>query len=203
VRSTGSSPSFPQADPSGESPPPLPTYPTNAHAASSLDNKLFSFQGDSFHFSHVKSIYRFETGIKVTEFRDLRANPHYLLERQILSFRVKWSRMLAAGLNTQCPCPHPLQQQPQPHQPQPQPHHQQPQPPTQPHPHPHPHPFRPSQASLGLSFDPYDQMPLPARILATSAAANFPSVVNLVGDVFNAHYGFCTGGFFVATETIS
>lgn len=40
--------------------------------------------------------------------------------------------------------------------------------------------------SLGLSFDPYDHSPLPARILVTGAAANFPSVANLVGDVFNA-----------------
>lgn len=41
-------------------------------------------------------------------------------------------------------------------------------------------------ASLGLSFDPYDHSPLPARIISTGAAANFPSVSNLVGDVFNA-----------------
>lgn len=41
-------------------------------------------------------------------------------------------------------------------------------------------------SSLGLPFDPYDYMPLPVRILATGAATNFPSVANLVGDVFNA-----------------
>jgi xylulokinase len=41
-------------------------------------------------------------------------------------------------------------------------------------------------SSLGLPFDPYDSAPLPCRILATGAAANFPSVANLVGDVFNA-----------------
>ena len=41
-------------------------------------------------------------------------------------------------------------------------------------------------SSLGLSFDPYDHTPLPARILATGAAANFPSVANLVGDMFNS-----------------
>lgn len=40
--------------------------------------------------------------------------------------------------------------------------------------------------SLGLPFDPYDYSPLPARMLVTGAAANFPSVANLVGDVFNA-----------------
>ena len=43
-----------------------------------------------------------------------------------------------------------------------------------------------SLSSLGLSFDPYDHTPLPTRILATGAAANFPSVANLVGDIFNA-----------------
>jgi xylulokinase len=41
-------------------------------------------------------------------------------------------------------------------------------------------------SSLGLPFDPYDSTPLPARVIATGAAANFPSVANLVGDVFNA-----------------
>ncbi|THH00573.1 hypothetical protein EW026_g1991 [Hermanssonia centrifuga] len=38
----------------------------------------------------------------------------------------------------------------------------------------------------GLTFDPYDYNPLPSRVLATGAAANFPSVSNLVGDIFNA-----------------
>ena len=41
-------------------------------------------------------------------------------------------------------------------------------------------------SSLGLAFDPYDYTPLPGRILATGAATNFPSVANLVGDIFNA-----------------
>ena len=41
-------------------------------------------------------------------------------------------------------------------------------------------------SSLGLQFDPYDHTPLPSRILTTGAAANFPSVANLVGDIFNA-----------------
>jgi xylulokinase len=41
-------------------------------------------------------------------------------------------------------------------------------------------------SSLGLPFDPYDHIPLPSRILTTGAAANFPSVANLVGDIFNA-----------------
>ena len=46
--------------------------------------------------------------------------------------------------------------------------------------------FSNSLSSLGVPFDPYDYAPLPSRILATGAAANFPSVSNLVGDVFNA-----------------
>lgn len=40
--------------------------------------------------------------------------------------------------------------------------------------------------SLGLNFDPYSISPLPRRVIATGAAANFPSIVNLLGDVFNA-----------------
>ena len=131
----------------------------------SLDDKLFSFwhlQGDGFPFSHVKGIFRFETGVKVNEFRDLRANPRCLLESQMLSFRVKWSRMITTGLLGSArkggisPAP--------------------------------PLPGRSSSvlSSLGLPFDPYDHTPLPSRILATGAAANFPSVANLVGDIFNA-----------------
>ncbi|KAG9318826.1 hypothetical protein JVU11DRAFT_930 [Chiua virens] len=138
-----------------------------------LDDKLFSFwllQGDSYPLSHVKGIYRFETGIKVNEFRDLRANPRCLLESQVLSFRVRWSRMISTGVlgsnvnrnrgNVQTPGPGPspvVASAPS------------------------------SRAtSLGLPFDPYDYSPLPARMLVTGAAANFPSVANLVGDVFNA-----------------
>lgn len=131
----------------------------------SLDDKLFSFwllQGDSYPFARVKGIFRFETGIKVTEFRDLRANPRCLLESQILFFRVKWSQMLSTGVlgssrkTGVSPTP--------------------------------PLTGRTSNglSSLGVPFDPYDYTPLPSRILATGAAANFPSVSNLVGDVFNA-----------------
>ena len=143
---------------------------------SRLDDKLFSFwllQGDSYPLSHVKGIYRFETGIKVNEFRDLRANPRCLLESQILSFRVRWSRMIASGVlgsavgrsraaNSATPSPIVGQQKRVPAG--------QTTPPN----------------NLGLSFDPYDYNPLPSRILATGAAANFPSIANLVGDIFNA-----------------
>ncbi|KAF9484591.1 D-xylulose kinase [Pholiota conissans] len=132
-----------------------------------LDDKLFSFwhlQPDTYPFARVKGIYRFETGIKVTEFRDLRANPRCLLESQVLAFRVKWARMIATGVlgnprkSSISPTPPPLL------------------------------PGRSNSilSSLGLAFDPYDPTPLPARILATGAAANFPSVSNLVGDIFNA-----------------
>lgn len=140
-----------------------------------LDDKLFSFwflQGDGFPFAHVKGIFRFETGIKVNEFRDLRANPRCLLESQILSFRVRWSRISSTGvfgavagrggstLNSGSTSSPPTQIPP---------------------------PVTSSSAlSLGLTFDPYDYASLPSRILATGAAANFPSVVNIIGDIMNA-----------------
>jgi xylulokinase len=40
--------------------------------------------------------------------------------------------------------------------------------------------------SLGISFDPYDSSRLPKRIIAVGTAANFPSVVGLLADVFDA-----------------
>ncbi|THH15411.1 hypothetical protein EW146_g5050 [Bondarzewia mesenterica] len=150
-----------------------------------LDDKLFSFwllQGDSYPLSHVKGIFRFETGIKVNEFRDLRANPRCLVESQIISFRVRWSRMVATGVlggvtgrsrgsnfmaaatsSTASPGPGGSQSGRT------------------------STPIAPAAATaIGLSFDPYDYQSLPARILTTGAAINFPSVAALVGDVFNA-----------------
>ncbi|KAI0668172.1 actin-like ATPase domain-containing protein [Trametes maxima] len=139
-----------------------------------LDDKLFSFwllQGDTYPFAHVKGIYRFETGVKVNEFRDLRANPRCLLESQILSFRVRWSRTIPAGVFGTTPgrarnansTPSPISGAQQ---------------------------KRATGVNnsnnMGLPFDPYDYATLPARILATGAAANFPSIANLAGDVFNA-----------------
>ncbi|KDR71605.1 hypothetical protein GALMADRAFT_75013 [Galerina marginata CBS 339.88] len=130
-----------------------------------LDDKLFSFwhlQPDAYPYARVKGIFRFETGIKVNEFRDLRANPRCLLESQILSFRVKWSRMISTGVlgssrkTGVSPTP-PLSGR-----------------------------SSSGLSSLGLTFDPYDHVPLPTRVLATGAATNFPSMANLVGDVFNA-----------------
>ena len=46
-------------------------------------------------------------------------------------------------------------------------------------------PGTPSPNNMGLPFDPYDFIPLPGRIIATGAATNFPSIANLVGDIFN------------------
>ncbi|KAJ7626762.1 actin-like ATPase domain-containing protein [Mycena rosella] len=143
-----------------------------------LDDKLFAFwhlQGDAHPFAHVKGIYRFETGIKVTEFRDLRANPRCLLESQVLSLRVKYAKMLATGVLARAPTA----------------------PSTGATAHsntissiptrsPTHRPAPPVSSALGLAFDPYDPAPLPTRVLATGAAANFPAVANLVCDVFNA-----------------
>ena len=178
----------------------------------SLDDKLFSFwllQADSFPLSHVKGIYRFETGIKVNEFRDLRANPRCLLESQVLSFRVRWSRMISTGVlgssvnrsrgvNVQSGTPGsatflspsssssstpltslsslttlslPSSSSSIP---------------SNPSNLSNASTFNSRATTLGLSFDPYDYTPLPHRILVTGAAANFPSVANLVGDIFNA-----------------
>ncbi|KAJ7641793.1 hypothetical protein FB45DRAFT_361864 [Roridomyces roridus] len=153
-----------------------------------LDDKLFAFwhlQPDSHPFAHTKGIYRFETGIKVTEFRDLRANPRCLLESQVLSLRVKYARMRSTGvLASASPTPSlpatahgahaaallaksqavsSIPTRSATHRPPP-----------------------PVSAALGLAFDPYDAAPLPTRILATGAAANFPAMANLVCDVFNA-----------------
>ena len=126
-----------------------------------LDDKLFSFwvlQGEAFPFSHVKGIYRFENGIKVNEFRDLRANPRCLLESQVLSLRARFARMVSqTGLLY----------------------------PSRPTNKP-PSRAAPLAFSLGLSFDPYDSTHLPRRVFAVGAAAHFPSVVNLLGDVFDA-----------------
>jgi xylulokinase len=135
----------------------------------SLDDKLFSFwllQGDSFPLSHVKGIYRFETGVKVNEFRDLRANPRCLIESQVLSFRVRWSRMFATGVlgpaagrtgkSGMTSNPGASSQQAS------------------------------SLSSLGLPFDAYDSSTLPSKVIVTGAAVNCPAIANLAGDILNA-----------------
>jgi xylulokinase len=150
---------------------------------SSLDDKLFSFwllQGDSHPLSHVKGIFRFETGVKVNEFRDLRANPRCLVESQVLSFRVRWARMASTGAlgaavgrargnsslvtGSAAASPGPGQRTGTPAI----------------------GPLGTQSSGLGLSFDPYDSSSLPARILATGAAINFPAVASLVSELFNA-----------------
>lgn len=153
------------------------------HGTFSLDDKLFSFwllQGDSHPLSHVKGIFRFETGVKVNEFRDLRANPRCLVESQILSFRVRWARMTSTGAlgatvgrargnsslvtSSAAASPGPGQRTGTPAI----------------------GPLGTSSSGLGLTFDPYDSSTLPARILATGAAINFPAVASLVSELFNA-----------------
>jgi xylulokinase len=47
-------------------------------------------------------------------------------------------------------------------------------------------PLGASSPGSGLSFDPYDSSSLPARILSTGAAINFPAVASLVSELFNA-----------------
>jgi len=148
-----------------------------------LDDKLFSFwllQGDSHPLSHVKGIFRFETGVKVNEFRDLRANPRCLVESQVLSFRVRWARMAATGAlgatvgrargnsslvtSGSAASPGPGQRTGTPAI----------------------SPLGAPSSGLGISFDPYDSSSLPARILATGAAINFPAVASLASELFNA-----------------
>ena len=93
----------------------------------------------------------------MNEFRDLRANPRCLLESQILSFRARFARMVSqTGLS------YPARPTPRPSR------------------------ATPLAFSLGLSFDPYDSTHLPRRVFAVGAASHFPSVVNLLGDVFDA-----------------
>ncbi|KAG7085446.1 hypothetical protein E1B28_003007 [Marasmius oreades] len=139
-----------------------------------LDDKLFSYwhlQGDMYPLERVKGIYRFETGVKVQEFRDLRANPRCLVESQIISFRVRWGRMFATGVLHPNPSslgqsgnssPHPTQTANQ------------------------PLPTIIPSTSPYLPFYPTDRGPLPKRIISSGAAANFPAIANIVGDVFNA-----------------
>ncbi|KAH9995286.1 hypothetical protein BJV77DRAFT_991732 [Russula vinacea] len=138
-----------------------------------LDDKLFSFwllQGDSHPMSHVKGIFRFETGVKVNEFRDLRANPRCLVESQILSFRVRWARMTSTGAlgatvgrargnsslvtSSAAPSPGPGQRTGTPAIGQ----------------------LGTPLSGLGLSFDPYD----------SSSCDQFPAVASLVSELFNA-----------------
>jgi len=115
--------------------------------------------------------------VKVNEFRDLRANPRCLVESQVLSFRVRWARMTSTGAlgaavgrargssslvtSSAAASPGPGQRTGTPT-------------------------LGAPPSGLGLSFDPYDSSSLPARILTTGAAINFPAVASLVSELFNA-----------------
>ncbi|KAG8999838.1 hypothetical protein FRB94_005896 [Tulasnella sp. JGI-2019a] len=133
-----------------------------------LDDKLFSFfvlHNESPTSQSIrKGIYRIETGHKVTEFRDLRANPRCLVESQVLSFRVQYARLMSmplfGGKNM----------------------------------------VKRKNMSMsllayrtGVCFDPYDKDLCPSKIIAIGSAANFPSIVALIGDVFNAPVFVPTG----------
>lgn len=78
-----------------------------------------------------------------------------LIESQVLSLRVRYARMMASGVLPRSRSGSPSR-----------------------------NPQRRSLA-LGLSFDPYDSSLLPKRVIAVGSAANFPSVVSVLGDVFN------------------
>ncbi|KAG8905000.1 hypothetical protein FRB99_000873 [Tulasnella sp. 403] len=135
-----------------------------------LDDKLFSFwilhnEAPST-YAMRKGVYRIEVGHRVNEFRDLRANPRCLLESQVLSFRVQFARLMSTPLfATKNP--------------------------------------RSSKKKLismsllayrmGAAFDPYDKDLCPSKIIAIGSAANFPSVVAMIGDIFNSPVYVPTG----------
>ncbi|KZT35969.1 hypothetical protein SISSUDRAFT_1071671 [Sistotremastrum suecicum HHB10207 ss-3] len=123
-----------------------------------LDNKLFSFwflQSESPRLSHVRGLFRFETGVKVNEFRDLRANPRCLVESQLVAFRVAFARMVAVDLFAPTFSSPPVSSSS-------------------------------SRITRDLGFDPYDSRHLPRRVIATGFAAEFPSIMNTLCEVFNA-----------------
>ncbi|GJJ14403.1 hypothetical protein Clacol_008667 [Clathrus columnatus] len=152
-----------------------------------LDDKLFSFwfllpEYESCYVGSKaattttkppRGIFRFENGTKVTEFRDLRANPRCLVEGQIMAFRTRYGRVVAASNNGNN-VPNGISS---PNGPTSNGH-------TNGHPS-HRNTFSSTSTSPSLSFDPYNSNPLPRRIFATGTASYFPSIVNVVGEVFN------------------
>lgn len=65
----------------------------------SLDDKLFAFwllQGEG----HVKGIFRFETGVKVGEFRDLRANPRSVHVAYVSCNTISYFIQVSVGITT-------------------------------------------------------------------------------------------------------
>jgi len=111
-----------------------------------------------------KGVYRIETGHRVGEFRDLRANPRCLLESQLLTFRVQYARLMelplfAAGTPTKKTL----------------------------------RPISLLAFREKIPFDPYDKDLCPRRIIAIGSSANFPSIVAMIGDMFNAKVYVPTG----------
>ena len=149
-----------------------------------LDDKLFSFwilhneqlptlPSPSSVPTIRKGIYRVETGHRVNEFRDLRANPRCLLESQLMSFRVAYARVVAST---------PLFGQPNASKGK-----------------------KKIPVSLcayrnGVAFDPYDKDLAPRKVIALGNAANFPSVVAMMGDMFfsQVYVPTSSGGSFAA-----
>ncbi|KIO26903.1 hypothetical protein M407DRAFT_23843 [Tulasnella calospora MUT 4182] len=134
-----------------------------------LDDKLFSFwvlhNESPTSWNMQKGVYRVEVGQKVNEFRDLRANPRCLLESQLLALRVQYTRMMELPL---------FAKQTQTYS------------------------RRPPPISLmayhaGTAFNPYDKDLCPQRLITLGTSANFPSIVAMIGDIFNSKVYVPTG----------
>lgn len=142
-----------------------------------LDDKLFSFWVlHSDNGCVKKGVYRLETGTRVNEFRDLRANPRCLVESQMMGFRVGYAKL--AGLQVMAPpgSDHARRLADEKKK-------------------------RPTPISLmayrttgdgGSSatgrhaFNPYSTTLCPSKIIAIGSTANMPSVIGMIADVFNA-----------------
>lgn len=165
------------------------TYITPSNATPPTTTKLLSQSRSSQNHPEGKSargIYRFENGTKAVEFRDLRANPRCLIEGQIMGFRTRFGRIVAASgsggatsnnasangsvlLNGHHTATNTAVASTTPNG--------------------HGYTSTPlsssSPTSSSLPFSPYTSAPLPKRIFATGSASYFPSIVNVVGEVFN------------------
>lgn len=150
----------------------------------------------------TRGIYRFESGTKANEFRDLRANPRCLIEGQIMGFRTRFGRVVAAsgasainastvanangsvllnGLHTTTNINTTTATTPNGHS-----HGYAPTPSAFSQPSSATSPTAWASTSPALPFNPYMSTPLPKRIFATGSASYFPSIVNVVGEVFNS-----------------
>ncbi|KAG8969322.1 hypothetical protein FRC03_003423 [Tulasnella sp. 419] len=128
-----------------------------------LDDKIFSFwllQPENSASALVRGIYRFETGVKVNEFRDIRANPRCLVESQVLSLRVRYAKMRESGISNSPKINTASKKKKT--------------------------PTSLLAYRMGWAFDPYDTANLPSKLIVVGSVGNFPSVVSLVADVFNS-----------------